>query len=522
MKTLDELIGTMQRFLLEEPSGEFHLKHSCGYSEYDLERMAESITAFDTTGRIALVYLSVLCREQIADTVCPVSFALGNDPSFQKYRECMECVDSPVVAECRAAIVGDVAAAIGEMSGRRLVGTADAVDAALDDAIETISTDMRKLKFEVYANPGIPVGKLDSSSVSVQACQSLAECILRLEKSPDGIYVCYVSNPGTLDGWFGFFVKSNGNMFSYNERIDEAYVGQHRYMRNGRYAEDKAYGLFPYEMCEFSDERDYKGYSREVRIGDRLKLVGEGEGNYDMAVRVLLAMGMIAQKHVGLVVHGEPVVVNSLLAKNIARLDGAGPESTALVEWRGSPIVKRSAEFAIPAFEEGKVLRGEYDAEYNGYGNDKGIFWGVNQDIVDAYGDGFRIDSDALLASDSSLRLIGNGDCEQEFIGSPKRIRLQAYYEVRRQLAKYISSRMCADFNAFGGADGLREWFMAKLRERMNNVLRLCVSAYDHYVETGVEHIDIGEREFQKEGPRDCGFLASQRPMSVIVSTKKL
>lgn len=484
--TYENLINTMQDFLLNEPSGDFQLLDDkirlCKYNgidEYDIERIADVANGFDGSGNLTLIYLASLCRRQIEDTVAPVTYFLCNESAMDKYRKCLECVNSHEVKDCRAKLVDRLAIAISSVSDKKVIGCSKDIDAALDGAIDDIFKEFKKLKFEVYAKSGSPVGTMDATAMSVQVCGSLAECLIRLEKSKDGIYICFISNPGTLDGWFGFFVKSNGNLFSYNERINEAYAGQHRNMRNGRYAEyGKAYGLFPYELCEFSEETDYKGYSTEMRIGENRDLF-DGK-NLEMAVRVFLTMALISQKHMGEMVKGLPVIVNSLLPNNIALLaeKEAASDTTAVVEWRGSPIVEHAAKSAVPTFELSKVLNGEYNKDFDQQ-EGGGIFKGIRQDVVDSYGDGFSIRQENILLSNSSLRLIGKGDCEQEFIGTKDRLRAQAYYEVREQLRDYIVQRMEDEYRAFGGSEQLRKWYREHLLARKDAILKYCLDSYN-------------------------------------------
>ena len=483
--TYEKIMDTMQDFLLNEPSGdlEIHDGHLrlCKYNgldEYDLENIAKVANGFDESGKLTLIYLASLCRKQIENTIAPVVSLLSESKIIDKYRTCIDCINSKEVQEIRADIVQKLATAISTVSKEKVIGKAIDIDAYLDDALKEIFSEFGKLKFEVYAKSGLPIGNISSTATSVQVCGSLAECLIRLERSNDGIYICFISNPGTLDGWFGFFVKSNGNIFSYNERIDEVYSGQHKNMRNGRYAEHgKAYGLFPYELCEWSDETDYKGYSTEMKIGENCNLF-DGK-NFEIAVRVFLTMALIVQKHMGKKVRGTPVIVNSLLANNLALLaeKELEPETNAVVEWKHSPIVEVSAKTAIPTFDVTKVLNGEYNKEFDKKSDC--VFNGNRQDIVDAYGDGFSINQDKILSSNSSLRLIGNGESEQEFIGTKERLRTQAYYEVREQLSDYIGQRMEDEYTSFGGSEQLGKWYREHILDRKDTILKYCLAAYN-------------------------------------------
>ena len=518
MSTIAEINNSMLKFLKDEPSHSLRADHAL--YDYQIEKLVKFSNEFDSTGELTLVYLAAVCLRQIKSTVAPIMAMLLNSHSLEPYWRCMQNINSEVVKECRRNIVNRLAAIISSVSEQGLIGDANAIDEALDDAVEAIFDSFAHLRFEVYLNSGLPVEDFDHFSSSVQVSGSLAEMLLRLEKAPDGIYVGYVSNPG-LDGWFGFFCKSRGSMFSYNERIDEAYVGQHNNMRNGRYTDDKAYELFPYELVKFSEERDYKGYSKEMDIEDQRQLLDTN--NFGMFIRTILSMALISRRHIGSPVNGDAVIVNSLIASNLAKLKDADVSSTAIVKWEASPLVKASAAFETPVFDEGKVIRGEYNAEFN-HGNGKswrvsGWFNGTNQDIVDAYAEGFHIEQERLLSSNSSRRLIGDKQTEQEFIGSPERMRLNAYYEVRRQLAHYISRRMQDDLDKFGGLEGLEKWFAERLKERVDKVLSYCRKTHERIGNAAHDRVDFGESETQ---PIDSGFRAVNHSVCVYFAKKPM
>lgn len=477
--TYGDLIQKMSVFLEEEPSGRFSVGgwHK-SFRSFELEKMAEFYNNFDYTGEFTLLYVARFCKALIENTSCPVMDGLLNSPQLEKYRKCLGWITSKEVIECQRSLVEKMAVVVSAVSGRKLIGDMESLGKDIDGAIDAVFETFPKLRFEIYSNSGVPIGNLATTSLSVQACGSLAECLLRLEKSPDGIYVCYISNPGTLDGWFGFFVHSNGNLFSYHERIDEAYIGQHGNMRNGRYAEDKAYDLFPYELCEASEETDYKGYAKEIRIGERLKMIEEKGENFGILIRMLLSMSVIAQKHSGKTIDGEPVIVNSLLPNNLALIAESeeSPKTTAVVEWKSSPIVEYTAKSAIPPFDVAKVLSGEYNKEFD---EESGCFFtDGRQDIVDAYGEGFSINQDKILSSNSSLRLLGNGSVEQEFVGSKDRLKAQAYYEVREQLSEYIWNKMNDEYQSFGGGEALGKWYRERLVAKKDDILKYCLLAY--------------------------------------------
>jgi len=516
----------LMQFLKESPYEGFHLKTLSSCWDYDLKNISKFANAYDDTGELTLLYLASVCQEHIDDTVVSVKSVLTSPGIMKPYSDCKALIESPLVRVSKQNMTNRISAIIAAISGKKLLGDGHSIDDELEKAIYAMFECFRKLRFEVYVKSGRAIEGFNKFSSSVQVSNSLAEMLLRLEGSPDGIYVGYVANPGTLDGWFGFFCKSNGNMFSYNERIDEAYVGQHRRLRNGRYAENKAYDLFPYELCEFSDERDYKGYAKEVSMGSNRKLFDVGD--FSIFVRTVLSMAVISRKHSGHVLKGKAVVIDSLLPANLARLGNSGEDTKALVKWEGSQLVKAATSFKPPQFEEEKVLSGFYNKEFC-YNEerprvDTGWFYGLNQDIVDAYGDGFKINQEQVLGSNSSRRLIGDGDTEQEFIGAPSRLRLRAYMEVRRQLANHIGKKLYDDFHKFGGVDKLKEWYAERLMERLDKVLSYCADTYTQCMANKDEEktrVEFGEAEAQ-DGKNSSSFCRNYSPLVVRMSPKTM
>ena len=138
--TQETLLNTMEDFLLNEPSGDFQLLddgiHLCEYNgigEHELKQIAEIANNFDESGNLSLIYLASLCRDQIENTVAPVSLLLNNSSILDKYRECLECINSKDIMESRSEIVGKLASVISSVSEKKVIGNTDAIDSILDE-----------------------------------------------------------------------------------------------------------------------------------------------------------------------------------------------------------------------------------------------------------------------------------------------------------------------------------------------------------------------------------------------------
>lgn len=471
-----------KKFLIdtEEPKD---VKHEISICSYDVEKIVDKSKRLDESGIIEMLSLADLVRDYVGNTYVP-AMKFFDDPSFLAvYKDVIENVNSDIVTKCRSSMIRTLSLAVAMALDKPEIGNGEEIEKVFDSSLYFVVDELTKLKYEVYANSGIPFKKTSNLSKTVHVFNSLAECVSTIERSDDGIYVCYISVDGTLDGWFGFFFKSNGNIFSYNDRIDEEYVGQHLRMRNGRYAEEKGYNLFPYDLCNFSEKTDYKGYSTSFSIGENREIVMSG-GKLDNFCKTVLSLVLLTNKHDGNIVSGETVIIDSLLTKNLKQLE-AEETTTALVEVKKSAIALAHSEYSIPKFDFSLLMKGGYNKQFDHSSGGDGYFKGNNQILIDIYGDDFKIDYDRVLSSTSSMRLLGDSQCRQEFVGNKKRYDMRAYQEIRQQLANHIRLKMEKEFSAFGGVDGLRKWYIDTVLSIKEKLLSLCAECFDNAKDGG-------------------------------------
>lgn len=453
----------------------------------ELTDSVDFINQWDVTGKFTLIHLSSLCRQYISNYQVDVMAVLNNPHLLDRFREMKSVIDSDCVEQVKTELGDSMKKFLAAMGGTKLLGDEEKFNETLEGSIYATLKELKKLRFEIYVNSGRPVSEFGKVSSKVTVFNSLAECITTLERGEDGMGVCYISTPGTIDGYFGFFMKSNGNLFSLNERCNEQYIGQHGTRRNGRYIYDaKAMDLFPYDaICKF-EGGDYKGYATEIEINrELLDIFDTSKVDSAIGIRTLICFNLIARKYNKTILEGTPVVINSLLPQNLKQIDGS---KGALVKVTDSAIVKSMNDFHVH-FDRDKLIHNEYQKQFNRFDNPnqpyKGVFTSYNHELIEAYGDDFTFDDDDLLKSNSGQRLIGNGDVDLEFVGSREKMELQAYYEVRKRLAKHIFNRMKADYEAFGGRDAMSRWFNEQLAKQFSVVegkaYAMCLSAFERF-----------------------------------------
>ena len=251
-------------------------------SEYTLnrcnKRIQELLSNYDPSGTLAVVYAKNICRELLQEKKLTLFDALTELDKYQETKEIWEMFSSQEVRDIEDVYLNAVDKLVQQVTGTKMLGQRDtdterdAFFASVDAVVEELHIGVGGCNEELYRRGGEfkPVGKF---STHIHVFQRLADCLISLESVADGIYLCYIAEHGSAAGYFGFYLKSNGNLLSVNERVNEAFAGEHKQSRNARWTDEKKYRLFPYSFIMQFSEHDYKGYATKHTIDeDKLSL----------------------------------------------------------------------------------------------------------------------------------------------------------------------------------------------------------------------------------------------------------
>ncbi len=446
-----------------------------------------NIMEFDPTGAIAVLYAKQiymqLCKEQTVSLYD--LFTENNKEGLAADREMWNILVSKDVMAAEQQILDTIDAIIAQAGGMKQIGERDMKKEkeALFDGIAGVVEELTQCKTSLYLKGG-PIGKVKNFSTKIHVFERLAECLLALEQAPDGMYLCYVSCGGTADGYFGFYIKSNGTILSLSERIDEAYPGQHKNSRNGRWSENKKYSLFPYNFVFSYSEYDYLGYAHRHTINDSDLAICNLEPEAYMPL--ILAMVMTASKFAEIDISDFPVMlVDSLFQRN---LDTALPETEALVVPSNSALAAVGRNYR-PSITTEDILGTDMAkklSDCNRPFTERGTFDTQKNIFVELYGEGFELDASKLLVSDPHLKMLTAEERQQnadltpnaEFIGSADRMELIAYMQGRQQLAEYIREQMKKEYVAAGGAEGIAAWWKNAMQQNKEKIFQMCARKY--------------------------------------------
>lgn len=333
-----------------------------------------------------------------------------------------------------------------------------------------------KLKVEVYQKGGVinPV----PFCTDIQIFNTLAECLLFLETLDDMVYLCYINQNNTLNGYFGVFIKSNGNIFSVNERIKETFVGQHKCSRNNRWGENKAYDLFPYSSFKF-ENYDYLGYASK-HIVDKNTLnfydITPNEKNNLIVLFIFISLMFF---NTTLDNETELVYSNYFIKNNIQNyFELKGME---LIPYKDSSIMNTTKNLILDITSD-DIKNGTKHEEYR--------FYNLKQIFIDLYAPDYQIDMSKLLVDNSILKLKENNNKDDalyaEFVTTKQGFEQELYYEGRKQLAEYIKEEMKKELERFslqytGSPNDIncgKKWYQQIAMKNKDHIVKFLVQGY--------------------------------------------
>lgn len=471
------------------------------YSEYDREQTSFNLLSnaygfhkigeliemllseYDETGMLAVIYTKIQFENLLKETKITVWDVLSNPDTYRAEKDMYELFNAPIVAEAENDFIGRLNHIYLKITNGKLIGKDNGQRKQLLNSIEKVVESINKCNVDLFMK-GRKISNVQNVSTKLHIFNTLAECLINIENVQDGIYFCFISASNSADCFFAFFLKSNGNIISVNDRVDEAYIGQHKNSRNGRWTEQKVDGIFPYDYIFNYSQHDYKGYASKYEINEeKLDLYNLGiEVFMPIVISMLLIVLKYTNKDIELPLH----YLDSFLPENKLKI-----ESHELMVIGKSNLVVSHNNVDI-SFDNQKILSGDYTEEFNFHNKknvnykETGYFTNNNQLMVDLWGEGFVFDSTTIFKSNNISCLMDkeNELYIPEFIGTEKRMRLQVYKEARMQLADYMKEKIYQAWVDYGKTEKVKEWYQQSLLSNKEFIYRMLME-YEEEVENG-------------------------------------
>lgn len=453
--------------------------------DYEMHRVGKYIemllSEYDPSGMLAVIYAKIQFENLLKKTKISLWDILKSPECFQEEKEMYEIFNMPAITAAENEFIGRLNQIYLKITEGKLIGEDGEQREQLLKSIETVVESIKKCNVDLFLKGG-KIHDVRNISTKLHIFNTLSECLLSIENAQDGMYFCFIKVGNSADCFFSFFLKSNGTIISVNDRIDEAYIGQHRNARNGRWTEGKVDGIFPYNYIFQYSEHDYKGYATQYEIDEeKLDLYNLGIPVFmPIVISMLLIILKYSDKDIEMPMH----YLDSFLPENREKI-----ESHELMVIGESSLACGHNAVDI-SFDNQKIISGEYAEEFqweNGRNyKETGSYSNYNQFMVDLWGEGFVFDESAVFSNNHVACLMDKEakTYVPEFVGTEKRLRLQVYKEARLQLATYMNDRIYEAWVAFGKTQAIKEWYRTALLNNKEFLYQMMMD-YEADIESG-------------------------------------
>ena len=220
----------------------------------------------------------------------------------------------------------------------------------------------------------------------------------------------------------------------------------------------------PYEAIMTFSDYDYKGYASKYNV-DESKL-SLADLSPEVYMRIILAILCIINDQAGKLLDDRyQVYMNTLIKSNMEQYLEAG-DSTALIQLDQTGLIEQTTKVLDIHLDPDKVMDGSYNKEFQIHSSGNG------QKLVQYYGQDYQPKVHYLSLKARNALSDGQKDepVHAEFVGRLDRMREQAYYEARIDLAEHVRQEHAKQLADFGGLEKVYEWFSEKMRENMPNL----------------------------------------------------
>lgn len=463
--------------------------------DYHMNKVCKAIkkttSTFDTEGRMSVLYAKQAYLEHIRDTRIRVSDIFDKPDRLAGEIKMHDMFFSETVRQIEQEYINALNAVIERVIGVPVLGERD-LDKEREvvmNSLSSVVSNLFKLKEDVYVYSGRPIQPVQFIGTEIAVFDTMAECMLVINNARDGMYLCFISNHGSADGYFAIMIKSNGNLFSLNDRSDEEYIGSHGRSRNASWAEDHKDNLFPYGYILKFGKYDYKGYATEYKLDAPVHEDGHisfSDLPVEAYIPAIIAMICVSASFANKALDQEKQVYsNTFLKSNLPSIVNPQDQQNALATIEKNELVVRTREELDIHFDASKFMRDDYSAEYR----TTATFNSKGQEYVEDYASGFVLNQD-YLRNDAISWLSRKQEAKEihpEFIAPKSKMRRQAYYEARIQLARYIEDAINQEVASLGGLTGILRWYQNAVSENLDTLNELVTKAYCASQSTGPE-----------------------------------
>ena len=441
------------------------------------EAMKKLIEKFDESGELSVLYAKQFYMNYLKHLSIKLFDLFESDSDDLKiYRNLYDTMRSEAVRTIEDRWIVAVSTILNRLGVHLLANQFDT--SILYSNVSDIVNDITKCNVDVFGKGDITHSNFIYCT-TIQIFNTLAECILNLSSSSNGMYLCYISLDGKPDGYFTYIYKCGSTMISINDRVNESYRGQHNKSRNNRWMEYKGYNIFPYKLIEYGDEQDYKGYPTSMKLSKDVSL-SLGDQGID-ASKIILTMIILQNFIENKMDFDEYELSYSDVLLNANRSELFDSHAAELMVVKNNEVVDYHATVDFKISKDDVILGlDESDPivsnnKYSDFKHSKES----SESVKDLFPE-FKFNESNILAI--------RDENQAEFIGTYSKMREQAYMDARKQFATYCRKQIASRYLEVGGMKFFNDWFRIALRLHVNDVKNAAVRKYTSGTRNGFDY----------------------------------
>lgn len=354
--------------------------------------------------------------------------------------------------------------------------------------ISSVLEEYKKLNKDIHSG-GSLINKELSISSKIKVVKAYAQALLEVENSTDGIYLYYIEN-SLMDGYFAIIIKSNDSILSVNDRLNEVYPGQHVRSRTGRYSEDKAFNIFPYDEVLVFTDGGYKQSNAKFSVGH--KAIHENDETFlyinnlseESRLKLFMTVWFTLLQYEGKILdNSKTVFVDSLLKQSTQFLLEnkqqysltIKDDSTLLSSHVNVISIENEDADYFKSFEN-TVKMGLAKKKTASFDNDVSEKSEYSTYLINRYAQDWQPNKSNIIKQDRLLLTMQDSadslNTPMEFVATKEDMNKYYFWSMRRQLAEHIKNKIDERVAKYGNEYKLSEMLYDACRNNINNIIK--------------------------------------------------
>ena len=204
---IKELLNDFAKFAEYDPDQKSFNLTSANYVFHGAGKDIELLlSGYDPSGALSAMRARDAVMEVAQNTRIPL-YGWLTDPKvmqeMQEYASMWQKLNDPEVLEREDHYLTSMNETLKNSMGIAMIGDRDMEQERRQflASVMQVIQDIKKMKIDCYQNSGMPIGEVRKFHTRIMVFERMSDCILHVSKEPDAMYLCYISQHQSADGY---------------------------------------------------------------------------------------------------------------------------------------------------------------------------------------------------------------------------------------------------------------------------------------------------------------------------------